>query len=281
MQKRGGKVVSIADGPAVLWTRVRGLHLSQAGVYKEPTSASLFDLALLAYKIDFSRLKHPLAIYIPKTESAEEALWWRDAFAAIAVAKGQPADAIKCMALVESHPFAYQIEEFAYTLRDHLLGLNLGRWDYMASLIHFNLDDPDVGAARPQHDPDRRAVLPSAARTHSGNLPSARAARDRRHDRALSGSQQSRAQHTRARSARSATRKTKPTCLFDGAWTGHPDQNAIAVAQFPEPNQGLKRKPGREPDARPAAVDRRRRHENGRTARAPRCAPSSATGTAI
>ena len=46
------------------------------------------------------------------------------------------------MALVESFPFAYQIEEFAYTLRDHLLGLNLGRWDYMASLIHFNLDDP-------------------------------------------------------------------------------------------------------------------------------------------
>jgi malate synthase len=24
---------------------------------------------------------------------------------------------------------------------------------------------------------------------------------------------------------------------MDGAWTGHPDQNAIAVAQFPEPNQ--------------------------------------------
>ena len=46
------------------------------------------------------------------------------------------------MALVEAFPFAYEIEEFAYNLRDHLLGLNLGRWDYMASLIHFNLDDP-------------------------------------------------------------------------------------------------------------------------------------------
>ena len=39
-----------------MWTRVRGLHLSQAGVYADaPTSGSLFDLALLAYKIDFSR----------------------------------------------------------------------------------------------------------------------------------------------------------------------------------------------------------------------------------
>ena len=47
------------------------------------------------------------------------------------------------MALVEAFPFAYEIEEFAYHLRDHLLGLNLGRWDYMATLIHFNLNDPN------------------------------------------------------------------------------------------------------------------------------------------
>ena len=46
------------------------------------------------------------------------------------------------MALVESHPLAYQMEEFVYNLRDYLVGLNLGRWDYMASLIHFNLEDP-------------------------------------------------------------------------------------------------------------------------------------------
>ena len=125
-----------------MWTRVRGLHLGQAGVYAEPTSASLIDLALLAYKLDFSRMKHPLTIYIPKSESAEEATWWRDALQAVALAKGQPKDAVKCMALVEAHPFAYQIEEFASILREHLMGLNLGRWDYMASLIHYNLDDP-------------------------------------------------------------------------------------------------------------------------------------------
>src|SRR3989454_12424268 len=46
------------------------------------------------------------------------------------------------MALVESHPLAYQTEEFAYTLREHIMGLNLGRWDYMASLIDFTLHDP-------------------------------------------------------------------------------------------------------------------------------------------
>ena len=59
----------------------------------------------------------------------------------LTAAKGWPGS-IKAMALVESHPIAYEIEEFLFNLRDYILGLNLGRWDYMASLIHFNLDDP-------------------------------------------------------------------------------------------------------------------------------------------
>jgi malate synthase len=41
---------------------------------------------------------------------------------------------------------------------------------------------------------------------------------------------------------------------MDGAWTGHPDQNAIAVAQFPSPNQLATRhaSEARYPDLRPA-----------------------------
>ena len=40
---------------------------------------------------------------------------------------------------------------------------------------------------------------------------------------------------------------------MDGAWTGHPDQNAIAVAQFPVPEPVAGASPGREryPDLRP------------------------------
>jgi malate synthase len=49
-------------------------------------------------------------------------------------------------------------------------------------------------------------------------------------------------------------KRNESNALFDGAWTGHPDQNAIAVAQFPAPNQGFKRKPGANatPDLLPA-----------------------------
>src|SRR5205823_4324053 len=101
------------------------------------------DVASIVYQADFAKLKHPLTFYIPKTESAEEGLWWRDVFQELERYKGLPKGSIKCMALVESHPLAFQIEEFIYNLRDHLLALNLGRWDYMASLIHFNLADPE------------------------------------------------------------------------------------------------------------------------------------------
>jgi malate synthase len=43
-------------------------------------------------------------------------------------------------------------------------------------------------------------------------------------------------------------------CLMDGAWTGHPDQNEIAVKQFPYPNQlGARRADAvRYPDLRPS-----------------------------
>ncbi|HEV2732137.1 MAG TPA: hypothetical protein VGV15_19075, partial [Terriglobales bacterium] len=142
--KKRDKLVGIKPSPTVIWIRPRGLHIHQGGLFGgELTSASLFDVARIAFRIDPAELKHPLVIYIPKSESADEALWWRDLFQAIAEARGWRRDYIKCMALVESHPLAFQMEEFLYNLSDHLVGLNLGRWDYMASLIHFNLNDPD------------------------------------------------------------------------------------------------------------------------------------------
>src|SRR5207302_7409781 len=136
--KKRDRTVTIQPGNTVIFTRPRGLHISQTGLVPgELVSASLYDVARVFYEIDISKLKHPLCIYIPKSESAEEALWWRDALQAVARALGWHSHDIKCMALIESHPIAYQLETFIYHLRDHILGLNLGRWDYMASLIHY------------------------------------------------------------------------------------------------------------------------------------------------
>jgi malate synthase len=193
------------------------------------------------YQVAPEELKHPLSFYIPKSESAEEALWWRDVFKAMAESKRWPSDYIKCMALVESHPLAYQMEEFAYNLRDHIMGLNLGRWDYMASLIHFNLDDPSWVL------PDRNTIphdVPFFQRLrelmveicHKHGLLAIGGMT------ALYPSREDAELNSRALAVLEKDKKNEANCLMDGAWTGHPDQNQIAVDQFPYPNQ-LDRRP--------------------------------------
>ncbi len=250
------QTTGIKKSDAVIWIRPRGLHLSQAGIFadrEELISASLFDVAMIAYRIDTADLKHPLAFYIPKSESAEEALWWRDLFQSISKAKGWPADYIKCMALVESHPLAYEMEEFLYNLRDHIVGLNLGRWDYMASLIHFNLQDerwvlPDRNTI-PHDVPffQRLRELLVEICHHSGALAIGGMT-------ALYPSRTDAELNERALRVLAADKSNEAACLMDGAWTGHPDQNEIAVSQFPFPNQIDARRDlaVRYPDLRPA-----------------------------
>ncbi|MBV8531952.1 MAG: hypothetical protein JO104_11585 [Candidatus Eremiobacteraeota bacterium] len=251
--KRGGSV-AIKPSATVVWNRVRGLHLAQAGVIAHaPTSASLFDLALLVHSLDYDRLRHPLCIYIPKSESAAEAIWWKEVFDALIEAKGWQRDSIKAMALVESHPLAYEMEEFLFNLREYILGLNLGRWDYMASLIHYNLEDPSWLL------PDRntipfdvpffqrvRTLLPEITHKHGALAIGGMTA--------LYPSREDAELNARALAVLERDKRNEAQCLMDGAWTGHPDQNAIAVAQFPSPNQ-LARRPKLatlHPDLRPA-----------------------------
>jgi len=255
--KKRDKLVGIQPSPTVIWTRPRGLHIHQGGIFRdELTSASLFDVARVAFRVDPAELKHPLSFYIPKSESAEEALWWNDLFKAIAEARGWPRNYIKCMALVESHPLAFQMEEFLYNLRDHILGLNLGRWDYMASLIHFNLSDPEWVL------PDRNTI--------PYNVPFFQNLREllpeichKRGALAIGGmtalypSREDAELNARALAILEKDKKNEADCLMDGAWTGHPDQNQIALDQFPFPNQLQARRPHAEryPNLRPVPRD--------------------------
>src|ERR1700693_5956733 len=255
--RKRNKTVGINPSATVIFTRPRGLHLHQAGVLPgELIPASLFDVAMVADRFDFSARNHPLCFYIPKSESADEALWWRDLFQMIARLKGLPANAIKCMALVESPPLAYQMEEFAWNLRDHIVGLNLGRWDYMASLIHFNLTNPKWVLPDRNTIPHNvaffqnlRELIPEICHKHGmlaiGGMT------------ALYPSREDAELNARALKVLAEDKKNESLSLMDGAWTGHPDQNEIAVAQFPAPNQ-LKARPKNadaHPDLRPLPKD--------------------------
>jgi malate synthase len=251
--RKRNRTVTIQPSKTVTFTRPRGLHLHQAGIIPgELLPAPLFDVALIAFQVDVAALKHPLCFYIPKSESSDEALWWRDLFQMIARAKGLPANAIKCMALVESHPLAFQMEEFAWNLRDHILGLNLGRWDYMASLIHFNLENPEWVLPDRNTIPHNgaffqnlRNLIPEICHKHGmlaiGGMT------------ALFPSREDAELNARALAVLAEDKKNEALSLMDGAWTGHPDQNEIAVTQFPVPNQLAARpkNPDVHPDLRP------------------------------
>jgi malate synthase len=251
--KKRQRKVSVQRSKTVTWVRPRGLHLSQGGVIKnEIMSASLFDLAMIWYQIDPAWLPHNFSVYIPKSESAEEAFWWRDLFQALAKHKGLSPDYIKCMALVEAHPLAYQMEEFLFNLRDHCLGLNLGRWDYMASLIDFMSEDPNwilPDRNTIPHDvaffQNFRTLMPAICHKHGAHAIGGMTA--------LFPSRSDAELNERALKALKEDKKNEANCLMDGAWTGHPDQNEIAVAQFPYPNQISKRPnlPNAHPDLRP------------------------------
>ena len=255
--KKRNQVVEIKNSNTVIFTRARGLHINQAGIFpNQLMSASLFDVASVAFNVETQKLKHPLCFYIPKSESAAQATWWNDLFKAIAKMRGWRSDYIKCMALVEAHPLAYQMEEFIYNLRDHLIGLNLGRWDYMASLIHFNLQNPDWVL------PDRNTI--------PHDVPFFQHLRELMveicHKRgvlaiggmtALFPSRTDAELNERALKVLEADKRNEANCLMDGAWTGHPDQNEIAVAQFPNPNQDFARRETAEryPALRPTPTD--------------------------
>jgi malate synthase len=137
-------------------------------------------------------------------------------------------------------------------LREHILGLNLGRWDYMASLIHFNLTNPKWVLPDRNTIPHNvaffqnlRELIPEICHKHGmlaiGGMT------------ALYPSREDAELNARALKVLAEDKKNESLSLMDGAWTGHPDQNDIAVAQFPAPNQLQKRpeKAVQHPDLRP------------------------------
>jgi malate synthase len=270
--KKRNKEVAIQESKTVIFTRARGLHLAQrlggldavSGKKKEDipgygpdlTSASLYDVCRVVFAVDAKSLKHPLSFYIPKSESADEALWWSALLKEVAKFKGWPEHTIKCMALVESHPIAFQMEEFLYNLREHLMGLNLGRWDYMASLIHFNLSDPNWVL------PDRNTIPHDVKffqnlRDLLVKICHSRGCLAIGGMTALYPDRTNPELNTRALAVLEKDKKNEADCGMDGAWTGHPDQNEIAVKQFPFPNQikAYKVKDERYPELRPLPTD--------------------------
>ncbi|PYY16353.1 MAG: hypothetical protein DMG60_15340 [Acidobacteria bacterium] len=226
----------------------------------EDSMANIWDHLELGINNIHAALRGELTYFDKK----REALWWTDLFNEMERLRRWQPGYIKCMALVESHPQAFQMEEFLYNLRDHILGLNLGRWDYMASLIHFNLNDPEWVL------PDRNTIPHDVAffqnlRDLLVSICHRRGAFAIGGMTALYPDRANPELNDRALAVLKKDKKNESDRGFDGAWTGHPDQNQIAVDQFPFPNQIKTHKPmgERYPNLRPQPTGVGRRTLSG------------------
>ena len=75
-------------------------------------------------------------------ENHLEARLWNDVFSYAETATGLHPGAIKATVLIETILAAFEMDEILHELREHVVGLNCGRWDYIFSYIKkFRLRD--------------------------------------------------------------------------------------------------------------------------------------------
>ena len=124
---------------AVLLVRPRGLHLNEKHfvIHGEQLSGALVDFGLYFFHNINTLLKSNSAtyFYLPKLEHYLEARFWNDVFVFAQDYLSVPQNTIKATVLVETITASFQLDEIIYELRNHMAGLNCGRWDYIFSYI--------------------------------------------------------------------------------------------------------------------------------------------------
>ena len=133
------KKYQLNNQTATLLVRPRGLHLEEKNIQLNGKnfSGALVDFGLFFFHNAETLIKQELApfFYLPKLEHYEEARWWNDVFLYAQDYFKIPIGTIKATVLIETITASFQLDEIIYELKDHMAGLNCGRWDYIFSYI--------------------------------------------------------------------------------------------------------------------------------------------------
>lgn len=138
-KNEAGKEYKLNEKTAVLMVRPRGWHLTEKHVRVdgEVMSGSIFDFGLFF----FHNIKQLIGngsstyFYLPKMESHLEARLWNDVFVLAQNDLGIAQGTIKATVLIETITATFELNEIIYELKEHMAGLNCGRWDYIFSYI--------------------------------------------------------------------------------------------------------------------------------------------------
>lgn len=139
----------IAKPPAQWPTRFGrppGIHINYDHVTVDgrPAPATIVVATLWAFN-NFDTLKSAgsgVYFYIPKLQTPKEALIVEKILSRLESMIGASAGTIKIKMLYEEGNAGRTLPAIAWTLRRRLLGTNVGRWDYLGSLIEMWKDDP-------------------------------------------------------------------------------------------------------------------------------------------
>ena len=249
-----GKQYKVGDNPAVLMVRPRGWHLPEqhVTVNGEEVAGGLFDFALTLWhnaRPALSRGSGPY-FYLPKLESHHEAALWSDIFAFAEAKLRLERGTIKATVLIETLPAAFEMDEILYALKENIVGLNCGRWDYIFSTIKRCGRSPD------RLTPDRALMTMDQAFLAAYSLRLV-ATCHRRGAFAMGGMSAFipvKGDEEKNRAALERVRADKLREVgngHDGTWVAHPALVPVAAAEFASvaPNQLSKmpeRVPGRE-----------------------------------
>lgn len=151
-----GKQYTLNDDTAVLIVRPRGWHLPERHmqINGKAIAGALFDFGLYFFhnaKAALERGTGPY-FYLPKMEAHQEARLWNDVFNYAQDALGIPRGTVKATVLIETLPAVFELDEILWEMKDHIVGLNCGRWDYIFSYIKTFRNHPD------RVQPDRAQV---------------------------------------------------------------------------------------------------------------------------
>jgi malate synthase len=244
-----GRRYALAAATATLLVRPRGWHLLEEHVTVDgaPVSGAMFDFALYFFhnaKALIARETGPY-FYLPKMESHLEARLWNDIFVTAQREIGLPQGTIKATVLIETVLAAFEMDEILHELREHCVGLNIGRWDYIFSCIKKFRSRRDFCLA------DRAQVTMTAPFMRAYALLLVKTCH-RRNAFAMGGMaaqipiKNDPAAHTAAMDKVRADKVREATDGCDGTWVAHPGLVALARSVFdqhmPGPNQvGRKR----------------------------------------
>lgn len=144
------RVYKLNDETAKLFVRPRGWHLPEDHILVDgaPVIGCLVDFGLYFFH-NHAKFRATQGdgygpfFYLPKIEHSREAKIWNRVFERAEKFAGIEKGSIRATVLIETLPAVFQMDEILYELRDHSIGLNCGRWDYIFSYVKTFQGHPD------------------------------------------------------------------------------------------------------------------------------------------